>query len=204
MLVATVFLVMALVAIGAAAGLGARGIGWKLAILPLFQSLGVVGLGVGLSIGRPIGAAIGVFLALLGTVATVVSYRRWLETPLGELERVMVSLQRGEAASLSEAARFKPFAGISDRLASLLRRQEEVIALLDGMTVYDLSHRVTPGGPHDRLAAAAAKSLENIPGVDFDYEPPESADLTLPTHQISPEESVNRILDLLRSKGFLR
>jgi methyl-accepting chemotaxis protein len=160
MLVATVFLVMALVAIGAAAGLGARGIGWKLAILPLFQSLGVVGLGVGLSIGRPIGAAIGVFLALLGTVATVVSYRRWLETPLGELERVMVSLQRGEAASLSEAARFKPFAGISDRLASLLRRQEEVIALLDGMTVYDLSHRVTPGGPHDRLAAAAAKSLE--------------------------------------------
>ena len=53
-------------------------------------------------------------------------------------------------------------------------------------------------------AEAEAKGLQNIPGVDFDYEPPESADLTLPTHQIDPEESVNRILDLLRSKGFLR
>ena len=53
-------------------------------------------------------------------------------------------------------------------------------------------------------AEAEAKGLENIPGVDFEYEPPESPDLTLPTHEIDAEESVNRILDLLRSRGFLR
>ena len=53
-------------------------------------------------------------------------------------------------------------------------------------------------------AEAATKGLENIPGVDFEYEPPDAPDLLLPTHELEPEESVNRILDLLRTRGILR
>ncbi|MCP4833815.1 MAG: sulfate adenylyltransferase subunit CysN [Phycisphaera sp.] len=53
-------------------------------------------------------------------------------------------------------------------------------------------------------AEAEAKGLKDIPGVDLEYEPPVSPDVLLPTHDLEPEESVNRILDLLRSKGILR
>ena len=53
-------------------------------------------------------------------------------------------------------------------------------------------------------AEAAERDITGIPGVDFEYEVPTDADLVLPTHQIDYEESVNRILALLRSRGLLR
>ena len=52
-------------------------------------------------------------------------------------------------------------------------------------------------------AEAESKSLTGIPGLDFEYEAPDSPDLVLPTHEIEAEESVNRILDLLRTRGLL-
>ena len=52
-------------------------------------------------------------------------------------------------------------------------------------------------------AEAESKSLTGIPGLDFEYEAPDSPDLVLPTHEIEAEESVDRILDLLRTRGLL-
>ncbi len=53
-------------------------------------------------------------------------------------------------------------------------------------------------------AEAADRGLSGIPGVDFEYEAPTDADLVLPTHEVDLEESVNRILTLLRTRGILR
>ena len=58
--------------------------------------------------------------------------------------------------------------------------------------------------PTGLYAHAAERDLDGIPGISFDYEAPESPDLELPTHEIDPEEAVNRILALLGDRGFLR
>ena len=58
--------------------------------------------------------------------------------------------------------------------------------------------------PTGLYADAQARSLEGIPGISFDYETPENPDLSLPSHEIGPEESVNRILALLKKRDFLR
>jgi bifunctional enzyme CysN/CysC len=65
----------------------------------------------------------------------------------------------------------------------------------------DYCQKLDPTGLY---ADATARSLEGIPGISFDYETPENPDLSLPSHQIDPEESVNRILALLNERGFLR
>ena len=39
--------------------------------------------------------------------------------------------------------------------------------------------------------------------VEVDYEAPESPDLMLPTHELSLEECVDRLMDLLRSRGMI-
>ena len=58
--------------------------------------------------------------------------------------------------------------------------------------------------PTGLYAHAAERDLDGIPGISFDYEVPERPDLELATHQIDPEEAVNRILALLGERGFLR
>ena len=43
-----------------------------------------------------------------------------------------------------------------------------------------------------------------MPGVTAAFEEPQSPDLVLRTDQISVDESVNRIVELMESRGFLR
>ena len=52
----------------------------------------------------------------------------------------------------------------------------------------------------------ASEAIDEDGYVKGSQEPeePESPDLSLPTHQISTQEAVARILDLLRSRGALR
>ncbi len=49
--------------------------------------------------------------------------------------------------------------------------------------------------------AVESEGLGSIPGIDIPYEIPESADIVLPTHEISIEESVERLLQLLEHSG---
>ena len=51
-------------------------------------------------------------------------------------------------------------------------------------------------------ARADAGKLLQFPGVSATFEPPVHADLVLPTHEISVEESVARILRLLKERGI--
>ena len=46
-----------------------------------------------------------------------------------------------------------------------------------------------------------SENVSTVPGVSFPYEVPEDADLILPTHEITVEESVERLIELLEKTG---
>jgi bifunctional enzyme CysN/CysC len=50
---------------------------------------------------------------------------------------------------------------------------------------------------------ADAGKLTHFPGVSADYEPPANPDLVLPTHEITVEQSVDRILAMLKERRFV-
>ena len=50
---------------------------------------------------------------------------------------------------------------------------------------------------------ADAGELRSVPGVSASYEPPPAPDLTLPTHEIAVEESVARIMALLKKRSII-
>jgi bifunctional enzyme CysN/CysC len=45
--------------------------------------------------------------------------------------------------------------------------------------------------------------LKNFTGIDSPYEPPENPELSLPTAEISPDEAAQRVVDYLRTHGYL-
>ena len=46
-----------------------------------------------------------------------------------------------------------------------------------------------------------SENVSTVPGVSFPYEVPEDADLILPTHELTVEESVERLIELLEKTG---
>jgi len=52
-------------------------------------------------------------------------------------------------------------------------------------------------------AKARRGEITNFTGIDSDYEPPEHAELVLDTSKISAEEAADRIVDYLKSSGYL-
>jgi len=50
---------------------------------------------------------------------------------------------------------------------------------------------------------ADAGKTSNVPGVDFPYEPPVDADLTIPSHELSVVECADRIIQELERRGRL-
>ena len=51
---------------------------------------------------------------------------------------------------------------------------------------------------------ADAGKMAQFPGVSAAFEPATHADLVLPTHEVPVEQSVEQILSLLRTRGFIR
>ena len=51
---------------------------------------------------------------------------------------------------------------------------------------------------------ALAGELPHFTGVSDPYEPPKNPDLRVPTHEETQEVSVQRVLELLRSKGLIK
>ncbi|MHC2066024.1 sulfate adenylyltransferase subunit CysN [Bremerella sp. T1] len=52
-------------------------------------------------------------------------------------------------------------------------------------------------------AKADSGEIANFPGVSYDYEVPENADLVLPTHELNVEECVDKIYQLLQDRGII-
>jgi bifunctional enzyme CysN/CysC len=57
--------------------------------------------------------------------------------------------------------------------------------------------------PNGVYKLAEAGKMVQFPGISASYETPPNPDLTLPTHEIEVEESVNRIIAHLKERGFI-
>jgi bifunctional enzyme CysN/CysC len=57
--------------------------------------------------------------------------------------------------------------------------------------------------PNGVYKLAELGKMVQFPGISATYEVPEHPDLTLPTHQIEVEESVDQIITLLKARGFI-
>ena len=57
--------------------------------------------------------------------------------------------------------------------------------------------------PKGLYKKARAGQIKGFTGIDDPYEAPEQAELVLPTHELSVEQSVQRILDLIEQRGLL-
>jgi bifunctional enzyme CysN/CysC len=57
--------------------------------------------------------------------------------------------------------------------------------------------------PTGAYAKADSGALAQFPGVSATFEPPANPDLVLPTHEITVDESVTRIIRMLEARGFL-
>jgi bifunctional enzyme CysN/CysC len=53
-------------------------------------------------------------------------------------------------------------------------------------------------------AMADSGKIAQFPGVSADFEAPKQAELVLPTHEISVEQSVDRIVKFLQERGFIQ
>jgi adenylylsulfate kinase len=50
---------------------------------------------------------------------------------------------------------------------------------------------------------AMAGEIPNFTGVSDPYEPPENAEIVIPTHSETPEQSADRIVAYLQEHGFI-
>jgi bifunctional enzyme CysN/CysC len=50
---------------------------------------------------------------------------------------------------------------------------------------------------------AEAGQIASFPGVSAAFEIPKDPDLVLPTHQISIDDGVERVMDVLRRRGII-
>ena len=57
--------------------------------------------------------------------------------------------------------------------------------------------------PNGLYAKAEAGEISNFPGVSAPYEPPPKADIVLPTHEVSVDESVERVMALLTDRKLI-
>jgi bifunctional enzyme CysN/CysC len=57
--------------------------------------------------------------------------------------------------------------------------------------------------PKGLYRKARRGELKNFTGIDSPYEPPQQAELHLDTTAITPQQSVERLLGLLKSEGIL-
>ena len=57
--------------------------------------------------------------------------------------------------------------------------------------------------PKGLFAKADNHEIENLTGVDSDYQAPENPDLVLPTSDETPEQSVERLMTMLQERGFV-
>ncbi len=64
----------------------------------------------------------------------------------------------------------------------------------------DVCRRRDPDGMYAR---ADAGEIANFPGVSATYDKPESADLTLPTHELTVDKCVDQIMALLTARGVI-
>lgn len=96
------------------------------------------------------------------------------------------------------AAFVAPQASVRDQAADLIGRENFLVIHCSAPLEY--CRETDPSGIY---AAAARGELEDVPGVSFNYESPEDADLTLQSDLMPIEECVSSVLSLLRERKLI-
>jgi bifunctional enzyme CysN/CysC len=147
----------------------------------------------------------------LGRVSTVVdgqNLRLGISKDLGFTgEDRSENLRRGaEVAKLINdtgliclAAMVAPSEEVRQRAAEVIGRDRFLVVYLSAPI--EVCRQRAEGNPY---AQAEAGEIANFPGVSFPYDAPTCPDLTLPTHELSLDECVDRVLSLLSDKGIVR
>lgn len=97
------------------------------------------------------------------------------------------------------AALIAPDAAVRDKAAELIGRERYLTVYVDAPL--ELCQARDPRGHY---AQAGEGRLPALPGAGAIYEPPQQADLVLNTAELSIDECVERVLELLKSRKLMR
>jgi bifunctional enzyme CysN/CysC len=112
---------------------------------------------------------------------------------VAEVARLMV-----EAGLVVIVAFISPFRNERRMARALVEPDEFVEVFVDAPL--DVAAARDPKGLY---AKARRGELRNFTGLDSPYEPPEEPDVHVDTGTLSPEESAERVLAVLRERGLL-
>lgn len=149
------------------------------------------------------------FLFSEGRAVTVLdgqNLRRGISKDLGfSVDDRSENLRRGiEAARLMNDAGLICLCAFLAPQESIRQRAMEIVGA-DRFLVVHLSAPIEVCRSRDKeglYGAADRGEIANYPGVSGVYEPPETPDLVLPSHELPPEVCVAKVIELLRERGF--
>jgi bifunctional enzyme CysN/CysC len=111
----------------------------------------------------------------------------------GEIAHIMC-----DAGLICICALLSPHAAVREKVRQLIG-PERFVEIYLSAPLEVCRQRDTTG----MYRMAEAGQIKAFPGVSAPYEPPESPDLVLPTDQLAVPESVEKIVELLRRRGFI-
>ncbi|WDI41411.1 sulfate adenylyltransferase subunit CysN [Bremerella sp. P1] len=133
--------------------------------------------------------------------------RRGISKDLGyTAEQRSENLRRGsEIARMLNDSGMLCIAAFLAPNAEVRQRASEVVGSDRFLTVYlsapiEVCREREDSGMY---AKADSGEIANFPGVSYEYEAPENADLVLPTHELSVDECVDKIYEMLQTRGMI-
>ncbi|MBA2113681.1 sulfate adenylyltransferase subunit CysN [Bremerella alba] len=133
--------------------------------------------------------------------------RRGISKDLGyTAEQRSENLRRGsEIARMLNDSGMLCIAAFLAPSADVRQRASEVVGPEQFLTVYlsapvDVCRQRDDSGMY---AKADSGEIANFPGVSYEYEVPENADLVLPTHELGVDECVDKIYEFLQQRGII-
>lgn len=109
---------------------------------------------------------------------------------IGEVSKLML-----DAGIIVLSAFISPFKSDRDQVKEIVGKDHYIEVFID--TPLEICEQRDVKGLYKR---ARAGEVKNFTGIDSPYERPEQPDITIPTHQMSVDESLNLLLKLIESK----
>lgn len=113
---------------------------------------------------------------------------------VGEVAKLFV-----DASLITLVSFISPFRDERRMARDLMEEDEFVEVFID--TPLEVCKQRDPKGLYEK---AEKGEIKNFTGIDSPYEPPENAELTIPTVNMDPEAAADRIIEYLKEKGYLR
>ena len=109
---------------------------------------------------------------------------------IGEVSKLML-----DAGMIVLSAFISPFKADRDQVKGIVGAENYIEVFVD--TPLEICEQRDVKGLYKR---ARAGEVKNFTGIDSPYQRPENPDLTIPTHQMSVDESLTLLLNLIEPK----